>query len=1268
MSVAMLQSLLPKCEYPDLPVVKHREKFLELLKSHQVIIVQADTGSGKSTQLPKMLFESGISEKGKIGVTQPRRLAALSIADRLREELKDETLVSSKIRFYEEGPAEAPIKVMTDGILLQEFRKDRLFEQYSALLVDEAHERSLNIDIILGILKQVLKKRPEFRLIIASATMDSSLFKDFFDSSVLLEAEGRTYPVSVEYLDPFEAENTGRGDSGVLDLALEAILDLETRYRDNLLCFLPTERDIQDLTNLLQKELDDKFEILPLYGRMSPSDQKKVFRNTSKTRIVLATNIAETSLTIPGIAYVVDSGTARISRYNPQARIQGLPVEEVSQASAKQRTGRAGRVKPGACIRLYSEKNFLERDPYTEPEIRRSNLANVILQLRSLGLSAEQFDFIQAPLRSAFRGAYRALHELGALTAADGNSEVTAFGREMSKLPMDVALAAVLLRAREKGVLQPGIIVCAALSLQDVRLIPQEETERQKAREVHKNFGRFKSDFLLYLSIWNAFVGELGEGSLNKLRKFCEKKYLHFLRCREWIDLYEQYCRLLKVGFQERVCPLESFHRDHLHSALLYGFLGGIAKKNQEKSSYQLVSGREVHVFPGSDLSNKNVDWLMSAEVRETSRVFLTKNAEIRPEWILEAGAMFCSKRYYAPTWNRERGFVDALEEVLFRGMVVSRGKRVDYSRVNPDEASEIFFREAVVNMDMARPFPFMQHNEKVLEALTSAEKRYRRFGLVPSEDWLVDYFISKAPHVYSVKSLRDFITKNTDKSLRLKESDFLKEIKETQSIHEPISATINWKQTKQRQTEKPKAKLGGALETIKVLDRVLYGELVFDSNRSCDGLTLRLPVEMVSKLTPAIFALEIDRWRHWVLEALFNALPRETAKKAKEVRVALDDIFCDILENEKNIAPLLALSKAMKQFPFLKNVGCDVSPKKETHLNLHLSVLISEENILEVELSPDWGAFTYLQEFKHLIPTSILDLPFENYRLGFRGNSFAVMELPEALFYRDLRQRCLYSKSNALKEPAEDRISLLENCGAKITAASEATPKEQIILALISSDWNPSMTERFSGLEFAKASRIKNFKDLSQEMQTEDYLIRAGLSRLCYESALLGAKTFTLFWNHLRQITKSIRQGEKVKAPWLRLAKACLEAPTVYEILILLLEFLESVGESYEGAPLLAVSPYPIMTLGKKQLREEFRPFLQSRLLREEERREVRDSLAALDKAPIESEEYIDCYIKAKVLLEKYSAMSLSREQEMETEVIEPNALEKLRSRFGKI
>lgn len=1319
----MSLNLSIKCEYPDLPVVSHRQEFLDLVEKHQVVIVQADTGSGKSTQLPKFLLEAYVAKLllakqkyeskpadgdtpkaefdvskvrlGRIGITQPRRLAALSIADRLREELKDEELVSSKIRFFEDGPADAPIKVMTDGILLQEFRRDRLFKAYSAIMIDEAHERSLNIDILLGIFKTVLKERPDFRLIIASATMDAALFKDFYPGSAVLSAEGRTFPVDVEYyfdgnkgekrfgIDDDRDDFSGKGDCGVLDEAAEAIVDLESRRRDNLLCFLPTERDIQDLTGILEKDLGDSFEILPLFGRMSPADQKKVFKSSGKTRIVLATNIAETSLTIPGIAYVVDSGMARVSRYNAQARIQGLPVEDISQASARQRTGRAGRVKPGVCIRLYSQKDFQNRDAYTEPEIRRSNLANVVLQLKSLGLSVESFEFLQSPPRSSFRGAYKTLFELGAVSGSDSNSHVTEFGREMSKLPMDVALSAVLLRARDAGVLQPAIVVCSALSIQDPRLTPQDENARNKAREIHRKFGGHKSDFLTFLSIWNAFCKEWDGNTWNKLRKFCEKNYLHFLRCREWIDLVDQYSRILKVEVKERTgeklaCPLESFHTDNLHIALLAGFLGGIAKKDVDNGCFRLVSGRDSYVFPGSDCAKKTPDWILSAEVRETSRVFLTKNAEIKPEWILQVAEPFCTRRWFEPTWNKDRGFVEAVEEVSFKGFVISRGRRVDYARINPEECAEIFFREAVVNMDMARPFPFMQHNAKVLETLSAAEARLRRFGLAPSEELQVERFVATAPGVNSIKTLKDFIRDNGDEALRYSVEEFLQESNTGISHTEAFSHRMNLNDLQKNRKQKETPKLGGSLESIRLLGRILTGEIVFDSKRECDGLTLQVPADMLARLSPAKFALEIKRYRDWIIDAFFSGLTKEAAKKSASLRTRLDDAFCDVLEAHDEYSPVRALAEAGATIPLFANADYALNPEKEHHLNLHLLVesrsfstncistngnsTSSNSEILKIELSPEWGAFRYLEALQNLVPEVISDLPFGTLRYGSRGSSVAVMETPEADFFRALVERTSTIQHPENASAALDRISLLEMGGAHAACNCPATPKDLIYKSLICSEWHPEYAERFSGIEFAKGKRVKDFRELAPDFRSGDTLARFGLVRLCYESALLGGSAFTKCWNRLREVTTNLRHGKKIPDDIERIAIAVTEAPSVYEILRIAVKFLDLDIYLPESAA------NPLENLDVRSVRDEFRPFLQAKFLREDERREVRDALGILEKTSTASPEFLSRYLNAKLLFEKYDALRLRRGLPEEEEEIEEDALAKLKMKFGKL
>lgn len=1300
-----------KIEYPELPVVEHREEFFEMLEKRQVVIVKADTGSGKSTQLPKFLLEwfagKTAGEQGekagfKIGVTEPRRLAAISIADRLREELKDETLVSTKIRFWEQGQSDAPIKVMTDGILLQEFRRDRPFRQYSAIVIDEAHERSLNIDILLGIFKTVLQARSEFKLIVASATLDAKLFEEFYDNSCVLEAEGRTFPVDVEYF--FDGglaaraalDTSGKGDSGLLDEARDAILDLETRHRDHLLCFLPTERDIQDLAGELAHELDSAtFDILPLYGRMSPDEQRRIFRHTEKTRVVLATNIAETSLTIPGIAYVVDTGTARISRYNAQSRIQGLPVEDISKASARQRTGRAGRVKPGVCIRLYSPEDFEKRDEFTEPEIRRSNLANVVLQLRSFGLELENFPFLQSPPHSAFRGAYKTLFELGALTADNSSGHVTKLGREMTRLPMDVALSAVLLRARDSGVLQPALIVCSALSIQDPRVVPSEEPERTRIRQLHRKFAGHKSDFLTFICMWNAFCAEWDGKTWNKLRKFCDKNSLHFLRCREWIDLYEQFGRILDVKFENRVCPLDSFHRDNLHIALLSGFLGGIALRDMENGCYRLVSGRETHVFPGSDLYGKSAEWLFSAEVRETSRIFLNKAAEIKPEWIMQVAEPFCTRRWYAPTWNQERGFVEAVEEVSFRGLVISRGHRVDYARVNPGECAEIFWREAVVLGQMARPFAFMTHNERVVEDLHALEARKRQFGLAPSEDALVDYYVRIAHEVNSIKTLKDYIREHTDQFLKfdakfwLDQSETGVSYTDTGFSNRAFDALAKGDKKKTAKPQEPS--LGGSLEQFRIegLDgscRMVVGEMVFDAMRDCDGITLDLPYDMLPQVTPATLALSIHQWREWMAESVIREMPKTAKKQLEGRRTFIDDAFCDKLKENPYKAPLLLLYEV---FAGIKQLDCDiptVTPEKENHLRLHMKVFKSSfAEKFAVELSPEWGSFRLFAAVRPVLVTFGIDFALGDMRFGWRLGESALMTPSESAFWQAFRKRVEgralsntenRAQSNTAQPDADsalivDRLNMLET-GGLYSDGFKTALKSWVLKSLTADKLDANRCVRFSGLEYSRGKKIRDFKNLAASTRSEDEEIRLALVRATYESALLGSEVFVKFWNMLKEFSVAMRQGADHARD--TLAASSFKG-NLSQILMLyspnkdttLFERLMSLSEII-GVPLVAGEKPSRPELSARDLREKFRPFLKARFMKDHELKSARDILFKIERLLQDEPEYPELYLQASAMLEDFEILRYKRKGDDSEEVIEEDSLAKLKTRFGQL
>ena len=1314
-----------KIEYPELPVVEHREEFFELLEKHQVIIVKADTGSGKSTQLPKFLLEwfcraddavchperseaeSKDSEQRpfKIGVTEPRRLAAISIADRLREELKDENLVSTKIRFWEQGTNEAPIKVMTDGILLQEFRKDRLFRQYNAVMIDEAHERSLNIDILLGIFKTVLAKRPDFKLIVASATLDAKLFEEFYDNSCVMEAEGRTYPVDVEYYFGREGGDiSGKGDSGLIEEARDAILDLETRRRDHLLCFLPTERDIQDLAGELAHELDAAtFDVLPLYGRMSPDEQRRIFKHTGKTRVVLATNIAETSLTIPGIAYVVDTGMARISRYNAQARIQGLPVEEISKASARQRTGRAGRVKPGVCIRLYSPENFEKRDEFTEPEIRRSNLANVVLQLRSLGLELENFPFLQSPPHSAFRGAYKTLFELGALTADNSSGHVTKLGRDMTRLPMDVSLSAVLLRARDLGVLQPALIVCSALSIQDPRVVPNDEPERTRIRQLHRKFCGHKSDFLVYVSMWNAFCTDWDGKTWNKLRKFCDKNSMHFLRLREWVDLYEQFSRILEVKFENKVCPFDSFHRDNLHIALLSGFLGGIAHRDIENGCYRLVSGRETHVFPGSDLYAKSVEWLFSAEVRETSRTFLTKAAEIKPEWILQVAEPFCTRRWFEPTWNKERGFVEAVEEVSFRGLVISRGHRVDYARVNPEDCAQIFWREAVVMGEVARPFDFMTHNERVVENLHALEARKRQFGLAPSEDALVDYYTRIAGNVNSIKTLKSYIYEHTDQFLKFDEKYWLDQLdggtggtswtsdeKGVNRIVIPSPAKVKSKDAA------PAPTLGGSIEHFRIGERVVTGEMVFDATRDCDGITLSLPYDLLTEISPAKFAMSIQQWREWMIESVIREMPKSVKKLLEAKRTAIDDEFFAALDNFPHKAPLLLLYEVLSNTKEIRSgangASIDVptvNPDKENHLRLHL--VVSKPGFPEpykIEVSPEWGSYRMFLAVRPALVTFGIDFPLEGMRFGWRLGQSALMVSDESRFWQAFRKRVEGARSETAAHPAQqktslteekkqliaDRLNLLE-MGGVFADNFETALKIWVAKSLAADSLDATRCVRFTGLEFSRGKKIRDFKSLAANTRSEDEEIRLSLVRATYESGLISADAFVKNWNLLKDFSVDMRNGcgkSTVKN------KTIIAIHTAYQKELTLFERLRVIAELFNielpfGASHNSSASREFVSrenteLSAGTLREYFRPYLKARYLKDHELKNARELLGKIDRTPTDDPEFAELYLQAKALLEDFEILKYKRKGGDAEDIVEEDALARLKGRFGRL
>ncbi len=913
--------------YPDLPILARKEDILTAVRESSAVVVQGGTGSGKTTQLPKFLLEAGIGEAAPggrntlIGVTQPRRIAALTIADRLRQETGAPELIGAKIRFHEDVPPGARIKVMTDGILLQEFRRDPLLRQYACVVLDEAHERSLNVDILLGIFRGLLPRRPDFRLIVTSATLDANRFAAYLAGEPMeaagegnalgapapaqtplpkvpvIEVEGRQFPVSLEYWDisgKEAEEDVDEGDAPArafapVEAAAIAIRELQGRKRDNLLAFLPTEKEINELQRELEKDMGRDFAILPLYSRLPQGDQKKVFAESDRPKIILATNIAETSLTIPGIGYVVDTGLARISRYHAQTKIQGLPIERISQASARQRAGRAGRVKPGTCVRLYSEADFNERIEFTEPEVLRSNLANVALHLLALGLDVESFPFPDPPAPAALKGAFRQLHELGAVDGPGLNASLTPEGRRMSKLPVDVALGKILLKAADYAVLDPAVVIAAGITVQDPRFLPREEPERGKAVGLHRRFEDPRSDFLGVLALWVWIHRNWGDRfTQRKLRNLCAESFLSYNRVREWMDLVDQFSRLLKLTLDPSKLKFDEAVADPLHKAILAGFLPFLARRKPEDTAYRLAGDKEAHIHPGSALAKRRPEWIVAGEIRQTSRVFIYRAAEIKPAWVEEIAPEMCKRSYGNVAWNPERGFVEAVERVSFKGFAIRQDRRVNYESVAPEECADVFWREAIIRAEAEMPggpFLFRAANRGTLVSLAALESKARARGLVPDEEAQGIWYRQRAPGVASRVGLERFLKAAGPGALEFAHRDWAGALEGG-----------DWEAWDSGAFDASAGVAPGKASGAPVLhvlhrlfpDRLRIAEVTyrtgyrFDYGDPLDGISLETDPAGLASLTVAGLARGIPGWRKLIWD---YALERMGAKAAESAR-----------------------------------------------------------------------------------------------------------------------------------------------------------------------------------------------------------------------------------------------------------------------------------------------------------------------------------------------------------------------------------------------
>jgi len=924
------QDNVPQVRYPqELPITARKEEIVAAIHAHQVVVIAGETGSGKTTQLPKMCLEAGLGIAAKIGCTQPRRVAALSISRRIAEELKVGwgRQVGCKIRFDDRSSPETYIKLMTDGILLAEAQGDPQLSEYNAIIIDEAHERSLNIDFLLGHLKGLLERRNDLKLIVTSATIDTQAFARHFNDAPIIEVSGRLYPVDVVY-QPMDTESEERGDVSYVDaavLATEHVLS-ESSFGD-VLVFMPGERDIREARDQLEGRFARDAEIIPLFGRLSSGEQQRVFASSERRKIVIATNIAETSLTIPGIRFVIDAGMARISRYNPRTRTRRLPIEPVSQSSANQRKGRAGRMQDGTCIRLYSEEDFNGRPAFTQPEIQRSNLAEVILRMKAFRLGdINTFPFIQPPTPAVIANGYKLLQELGAL---DDTRELTALGRDLARLPIDPTLGRMLLQSQREHATRELLIIAAGLSIQDPRERPLDQ--KDAAAAAHKQFADPKSDFLALLNIWDAVHDEWEKfRTQGQRRRFCKQRFLSYLRMREWQDLHAQLHDALddlgSLKLNESNAAYEAVHR-----SILSGLIGHVAHR-EERNTYKAAGNRMATVFPGSALYERGdkpakgragkllkqippkprvsqPEWVVAAEIVETSQLFARTAAGIEPQWIYDLAPHCCKLSHQNPRWSAANGRVLIDEIVTLHGLEVLR-RKVAYGNLDPKAATAIFIRSALVEEDVVgggirgeegqteaaegknwrkhisqrlppsapvkeRELPsqycFLKHNRAVRQKIENWQTRMRHYGLVDLDQALCDFYAQRIQNLSSLDELNRFLRDQPEQAfLCASEQDLVGDTKlDFDAVAFP--------------------------DSIRLAEQPLPLRYAYAPGEDWDGVTVQMPVELAQSLSPAQVDWSVPGLRAEQVGGLLRSLPKALRREMQPLEPKIAEIVRDL-------------------------------------------------------------------------------------------------------------------------------------------------------------------------------------------------------------------------------------------------------------------------------------------------------------------------------------------------------------------------------------
>ena len=974
----------------DLPVSQRAEDLIQAIIDHQVIIVAGETGSGKTTQLPKLAMLAGRGITGQIGHTQPRRLAARSVSNRIAEELGEKLghTVSFKIRFNEEGTAQSVVKLMTDGILLAELSHDRFLSKYDTIIIDEAHERSLNIDFIMGYLKKLLPKRPDLKVIITSATLDTKRFSDYFSHydaklkrqvpAPIFNVEGRSFPVEVRYRpltdEPVTSSDDDSYDDFEENLPRAVVAAVEECFSDaqskghpdqaDILIFAATEAEIRELQDVLERHGPKHTEVLPLFARQTYEEQQRIFQPSGRgRRIIIATNVAETALTVPGIRYVIDLGFSRISRYSYRSRVQRLPIEAISQAAANQRKGRCGRVAPGVCIRLYSEEDFTGRPEFTEPEILRTNLASVILQMANLHLgSVDDFAFIEPPDSRLVTDGLKLLDELGAITPKNeqvstpkrkqtlDHLQLTATGQKMAKMPIDPRLARMLVAGSDFDCIREMLIVVAALAVQDPRERPA--SKRQQADQKHALYRQDDSDFLFYLSLWKALFEADEEGnklSGNQRKQFTKKNFLSFPRVREWHQTHRQLVQMVNDLNLTDVSHVKNANTSkdnqvtsndpttiddedikavkyaNLHRALLTGLLSTIAHKTESRGEYLAARQQKAKIFPASTVFKQVPPWVMAFEVVETSQVFMRTVAKIEPEWIISAAGNLLKYHYFEPHWSKKTGRVKAYAQISLFGLIIISKQLTNYEQVNLSESREIFIRDGLVTGNLGQQAPFLQHNMDKIAHVERIEDKLRRRDLLVDEETLYQFYDKKIPkHVASRKAFEDWraeMEKSDTKYLFFTDDDVL-------NSHAPTT--------------------GDFPEVWQLGDLKLPLRYIFDPSSDDDGVTIRVPLAALPQLDAIELLWGVPGWRYELVLQLLKSLPKDIRRQIVPIPDTADSLF-DELQPQGEQGLLKQLCHALHRRGIMSVTPDKFDPASiDRYLQPQISVVDDKNRIIE--------------------------------------------------------------------------------------------------------------------------------------------------------------------------------------------------------------------------------------------------------------------------------------------------------------------------------